>query len=181
MNRNTARWVLGGVAAAEGLAALARHQRRSTLYARAVKRARATGKQLVVVGDPDAGAHTRLFRAYDCGDLCVDLNSCPACTNAVAVDLTKQQVPVAAGSAVVYVACVLEYTTDPAQAWAEISRMAGTPDDVFMATVQPWTLTAALYPGANYTLTESGQATPVTGAHKIVAVAAVGWLLYKSW
>ena len=32
----------------------------------------------------------------------------------------------------------------------EVSRIAGSPENVFVVTVQPWTLTARLYPGARW-------------------------------
>ena len=74
---------------------------------------------IVVVGDPDSGAHTRLYRAYSCGDLCVD--------KVVQVaDITPGPVPgIADDSAVVFVSCVLEYVGDAAAAVAELRRMAG--------------------------------------------------------
>lgn len=49
-----------------------------------------------------------------------------------------------------FVSCVLEYVKDLDGALREIVRMAGNPDNVFIVTVQPWTLTARLYPGARW-------------------------------
>jgi hypothetical protein len=66
-----------------------------------------------VIGDPDAGMHTRLMRAYGCGDVCVDLNGCPKCPVTVVADITKGPIPdVADDSAVVFVSCVLEYVSE---------------------------------------------------------------------
>ena len=109
------------------------------------------GRPLVVVGDPDAGAHTRLVRAYDCGDLCIDLHGCPKCRIMQAADLTAGPVPgIPDNSAVVYVSCVLEYVTDPESALGELQRMAGSPENMFIVFVEPWSVTAVLYPGAKW-------------------------------
>jgi hypothetical protein len=77
----------------------------------AMERASALGRRLVVIGDPDAGLHTRLMRAYGCGDVCVDLNGCPRCPVTVVADITKGPIAdIADDSAVVFVSCVFEYT-----------------------------------------------------------------------
>jgi hypothetical protein len=46
-------------------------------------------------------------------------------------------------SAVLYVACVLEYVTELRRSMDEILRIAGGPENIYIVTVQPWTLTAA--------------------------------------
>ena len=123
----------------------------------AAHRAAALGRVLVVVGDPDAGAHTRLARAYGCGDLCVDLRGCPRCQVMQAADLTAGRVAgVADDSAVVFVSCVLEYVSDPEAALRELQRMAGSRDNLFIVFVEPWSLTAALYPGARWAVGLTG-------------------------
>jgi len=110
---------LGGILALEGLGALARHSTRGAVFAAAAERAQKLGRPLLVVGDPDSGMHTRLLRAYGCGDICV----------------------------------------------------------LFIVTVQPWTLTASLYPGATWA-GHAGQGqiamAPVPGWRKM---AVVGGLL----
>lgn len=55
-------------------------------------------------------------------------------------------------SRVVFVSCVLEYVDDFNAAWSEICRVAGGKENVFVAIVQPWTLTGSLYPGATWSL-----------------------------
>jgi hypothetical protein len=175
--RTLARVTLAGVATLECAQAMQRWEARRRLFAAAQRRALALGRPLVVVGDPDAGAHTRMMRAYDCGDLCVDLHGCPRCPVVQAADLTAGPVPnVTADSAVVFVSCVLEYVADIDAALAELQRMAGSPDNLFIATVQPWTLTAALYPGARWVATPTPTglaATPVRTIHKLGAAGAV--------
>ena len=146
-----ARLALGGALLAEGGMALQRFERRRRAFAAAARRAAELGRPLVVVGDPDAGAHTRLVRAYDCGDLCIDLHGCPRCRIMQAADLTAGPVPgIADDSAVVYVSCVLEYVTDPESALGELQRMAGSPENLFIVFVEPWSVTAVLYPGAKW-------------------------------
>jgi hypothetical protein len=185
--------VLAGVLGAELLANARRMYRRRDMFRQAAERAQALGRPLVIVGDPDGGAMTRLFRAYGCGDpsrdVCVDLVGCRRCPNGVAADLTAGPVPgVADDSAVVYVACVLEYVGDVPAAWREILRMAGSPGNVFVVEVEPWSLTAVAYPGARHTIRRpAGEpaptATPVHPAAKWAALggaAALGALAWHS-
>jgi hypothetical protein len=162
--RTLARVALGYVAAVESMATLVRFRERSSAFRLAVDRAGALGRPLVVIGDPDGGMHTRLMRAYGCGDVCVDMNGCPKCPVTIVADITKGPLPgVADDSAVVFVSCVLEYVIDLQAALAEIARMAGKPENVFLVTVQPWTLTARLYPGAHW----RGDASEAQGGHTV--------------
>ena len=136
--RSFARIALGGAVLAEGGMALRRFEARRRGFEAAARRASALGRPLVVVGDPDAGAHTRLVRAYGCGDLCIDLQGCPMCRVTQAADLTVGPVPgVADDSAVVFVSCVLEYVSDVEVAIQELQRMAGSPENLFIVFVEP--------------------------------------------
>jgi hypothetical protein len=171
----------------EGVTALDRLGRRTTLYQAALARAAATGRPLVVVGDPDAGLHTRMVRAYGCGDLTIDLRGAPACPRQIAADLTRG--PIAAvpdNSAVVYVSAVLEYIPDVAAAWREIGRMAGSVENLFVVTVEPWSGTATLYPGASWMIDVAppeGQALiarRVSGLRKVAWASALGWLAWQA-
>jgi len=58
-----ARWALGSMAIAEGVAAWSRFDTRTRLFMEAAQRARSLQRTLVVIGDPDAGLSTRLRRA----------------------------------------------------------------------------------------------------------------------
>jgi len=95
-----------------------------------------------------------------------------------AADLTAGPVPgIVDDSAVVFVSCVLEYVSDPEAALHELRRMAGTRDNLFIVFVEPWTFTAALYPGARWTGDREGDAislSPIATARKL---AAIGGLL----
>lgn len=132
------------------------------------------------MGDPDAGAHTRLVRAYDCGDLCLDLHGCPRCEVMQAADLTAGPVPgIGDDSAVVFVSCVLEYVSDPEAALRELQRMAGASDNLFMVFVEPWTLTAALYPGARWAVADQNSAAmkPITTSRKAATLGGLAGLM----
>ena len=176
-----ARLAVGAALATEAGVALRRFEHRHRGFAAAARRAAELGRPLVVVGDPDAGAHTRLVRAYKCGDLCIDLQGCPRCQVMQAADLTAGPVPgVADDSAVVFVSCVLEYVSDPEAALRELQRMAGSRENLFIVFVEPWSLTAALYPGARWAGGLAGdrvEMLPVTPARKIATVAGLLGLL----
>jgi hypothetical protein len=135
-----------------------------------------------VIGDPDAGFHTRLMRAYGCGDVCVDMNGCPRCPVTVVADITKKVPGVDDDSAVVFISCVLEYVADLNAALAEILRIAGSHDNIFLVFVQPWTLTARLYPGARWRGAANGPDEPgvamtaVGLEEKVITSAALGLL-----
>lgn len=178
--RTIARLVLGGAVAVETALALRRFETRRRVYDAAARRAVELGRPLVVVGDPDAGAHTRLARAYGCGDLCVDLRGCPQCRVMQAADVTQGPVPgVADDSAVVYVSCVLEYVADPSAALRELYRMAGSSENLFLVFVDPKSFTAALYPGAQWSggIVDEGLAmTPITTSRKLASIGGLAAL-----
>ena len=161
--------------------ALGRFEARRRAFDAASRRASELRRPLIVVGDPDAGAHTRLVRAYGCGDLCIDLRGCPRCQVMQAADLTLGPVEgVADDSAVVYVSCVLEYVSDPEAALRELNRMAGAPENLFLVFVEPWSLTAALYPGARWAGgADRHQVTmkPVTTPRKLATLGGLAGLL----
>ena len=180
--RSAARLILAYVALVEGCAALIRFRERSLAFRTAAERADALGRRLIVIGDPDAGFHTRLMRAYGCGDVCVDMNGCPRCPVTVVADITKKIPGVDDDSAVVFISCVLEYVVDLNTALAEILRIAGSNDNVFLVFVQPWTLTARLYPGARWRGAANGPDEPgvamtaVGLEEKVITTAALGLL-----
>jgi hypothetical protein len=136
--------LLGAFALWEGGWWARRRNQRTTVYAQALARSRALGRPLLVIGAPDGGVTS----GYGCGDLTIDLqpSSCPCSLQA---DITKR-LPFADDSAVVYVACVLEYVSDFQAALSELQRVAG--QELYVVRVEPWTATAYLYPGARRTL-----------------------------
>jgi hypothetical protein len=177
--RTFSRIALVGLATAEGIFAARRWNCRREAFAAATRRAQELGRPLIVIGDPHAGAHTRLMPAYGCGDLCLDLNGCPRCLRYRAADITQGPIAgIGDDSAVVFVSCVLEYVDDLRAAVAEIARIAGDPRNTFVVTVQPYTFTAALYPGARWAGTTPEAMTPVTTWHKLGASAALAALVF---
>jgi len=171
-----------GLAAAglyEGTLAAARFQRRRAVFEAAQRRAKALGRPVVVVGDPDAGLHTRLARAYPCGDVCIDLRGCPACPITVPADITQTIPLINDDSVVVFVSCVLEYVADVHAATAELLRIAGDPGNLFLVAVDPLSLTSIAYPGARWRA-QAGPPKwrPVTIAHKLGLAALLGAALY---
>ena len=50
-----------------------------TQYTRAAERARAEGRQLVVIGNPSGGWINKVVPMYGCGDVCIDLWGCEPC------------------------------------------------------------------------------------------------------
>lgn len=140
-------WALAAIAARETYLALGpRRRRRREVFAAAQARARELGKPLVVVGAPAGGFVNILATDYGCGDLCVDLDGCVGCERAAAGRAEDVLPFIPDGSAVVFVSCTLEYVDDVDLVWRELRRIAGT--DVFVVGVEPWSLTAFLFPGA---------------------------------
>lgn len=124
-----------------------RRARRRSLYAAALERAQATGKPLLVLGDPDGGiVDSTVGRSYGCGDVCTDLTGCPRCPRGLpgrAEDVLPRLAP---GGHVVFASCVLEYVDDVDLVARELWRVSG--GDLFVAHVEPASLAARLYPGA---------------------------------
>lgn len=138
---------------------LRRRQQRSSMFDLAKKEAERLGRPLVVIGAPDGGVTS----GYDCGDVTIDLQS-SACPKSIQADITKR-IPLDDDSAVVFVSCVLEYVGDYEAAMREICRVSG--GHFYIVRVEPWTLTAYLYPGAKRTLAPL-QACPVLPVKKEV-------------
>lgn len=132
-----------------------RRRQRSVLYTRAATAARSLGRPLVVVGAPDRGTTS----GYGCGDFSVDISD-SSCPRHVIADVTKR-LPFADDSVVVFVSCVLEYVSDLDAALAELRRVSG--GWLYVVRVEPWTVTAHLYPGAKRSLPKNLE--PVLGGH----------------
>lgn len=130
-----------------------RVKRRVDYYALARARADTLGRPLVVIGDPMSHV-TR--NAYGYGDVCIDINGCPAAPRSITADIsTPGAIPYPDNSVVVFVACVLEYVIDIEAAWDEILRAAGGPENVFIVHVESNSLTAFCYPGAKWAISSA--------------------------
>lgn len=125
----------------EGAWWVIRRNKRTAMYNQAKALAAQLGKQFVVIGAPDAA----ITSGYGCGDVTIDLYP-STCPNSLQLDITKP-LPFADNSVVVFVSCVLEYVSDGKAAMTELRRIAGP--NLFITRVEPWTLTALLFPGAS--------------------------------
>lgn len=172
---------IGALAVHELVQADIRQRRRRELYNAAMAKARELGRPLVVIGGPGAGAWTRLFVAYGCGDHCLDLQGCPECGETRSVDICRRVDWIRNDSVVVYCSCVLEYVSDPIAAYNEMLRMAGSPENLFIVNVQPHTMTSALYPGSKWQLVPVGDGQwivmPVSKAKKAAAYGMMSVLI----
>ena len=174
--RTIARLGLSGVAVAETAATWTRWEQRRRLFLAADERARSLGRPLLVVLPRKEGWFNRSMRLYEYGARYGDIFNASHSPVIFADSLARGLPAIADDSAVVYVACVLEYVTDLRRSMDEIMRMAGAIDNIFIVTVQPWTLTAALHPAARWAGIADTHAVsmgPVTGVHKIAAAGVV--------
>ncbi|MEZ4437085.1 MAG: hypothetical protein R3F65_32210 [bacterium] len=175
--RRLAQIGLGGVLLAESMAAWSRWEQRRRLFAAAMERARATRRRLVVALPEREGATTRAMRLYEMGGHFAEVLHSGRVPIVRPGELERGPVArVASDSAVVYAACVLEYVGDLPAAMSEILRMAGAVDNVFVVTVQPWTLTAALHPRARWAgIAEAHTVSmgPITALHRGFAAGVV--------
>lgn len=151
-HRSIARGILGGLLVAEGAALWERSDRRRELLQKALARAKSVNRPVLCVRPDRDTALARTFRVYEFGPHLSELLT-PDQTLVLRVsDVLEQSAQVRQGlapgvpsdSAVVFAACVLEYAEDPQVLVDEILRMAGSVDNIFIVTLQPWTLTAAL-------------------------------------
>jgi hypothetical protein len=128
--------------------AVAWKMKRKRLYAQAAKRARETGKKLLVIGDPDNGLSNKLFgRDYDYGDECVDLTGCPNAplTTKVYKNRLESILPrLDLNKRVVFISCVLEQIDDIDRVISILHTM--DPHDLFILNVDPRALEAWVYP-----------------------------------
>lgn len=132
----------------------ARVARRARVFGEAQEQARILGRPLVVVGDPYAGLpHDG---TYGCGDVTVDLTGCPRCPRGVRADICSPgAIPLPDDSAVVFLACVLEYVEDCAAASRELHRVAGDGARLHIVGIDPGSFTAATWQGARRVLTST--------------------------
>lgn len=101
----------------------------SAIYAMAARRAGATGKPLVVVGDPHAKHTLNAYFGcgYGCGDLCVDINGAPGCPAEAEMPIQEWLTQQPDDSAVIYESEVLECIPEAELELtiAELKRVSG--------------------------------------------------------
>jgi len=173
--RTIARLGLSGVAVAETAATWTRWEQRRRLFVAADERARQQGRPLIVVLPRKEGWWSRSMRLYEYGARYADIfrdHKAPV----IYADTLADGIPAGSDSAILYVACVLEYVTDLRRSMDEIMRIAGAAENIYIVTVQPWTLTAALHPSARWAGIADSHAVsmgPVTVVHKGMAAGVL--------
>jgi len=124
-----------------------RRLKRQHIYQQAVAAAARLNKPLMVLGDPDGGIVNRFIgRDYGCGAICTDLRGCDTCPIAIKGRAEDILPKFKNNSHVIYASMVLEYVDDYARVVRELQRVSG--GDLFITTVEPNSVTAFLYPGA---------------------------------
>ncbi len=127
-----------------------RKVRRRLIYAKAEKKAKQTNKYLIVIGDPDNGAFSKLTgRDYGEGDITIDITGCPGCKNGVKLRAEDALPVLPDNSCVIFVSCVLEYVNDIKSVAHHINRVSG--GDYYIVNVEPYCLTAYYYFGKYFT------------------------------
>lgn len=119
-----------------------RNIERSSTYLLAKKRAKETGRPLIVIGDPHNGFGTNMLGvSYGIGDYMIDMFPCKKCLkspNTFAQDLIEALKTFKSDSCVIYTSCVLEFVPDMEGSIAEIFRVAGHHTNVFVVHIQPY-------------------------------------------
>jgi hypothetical protein len=167
---HAARYALGAMALAEGLGAVLRHRERAAVLRAATDRARAIGRPLAIVSAPETDAHAPPVQLLDCAPSGALPEAGSACRG-----LARGDAPIADRSVVVFAPCVLEYTADPESVWREFVRMAGSPAEVYLVTVQPWTAASVYVPGARWIV------VPRAGVHAPPEFVPVTTLRTAAW
>ena len=133
---------------------VARRGKRETMYHRANARAKEIDRPLVVIGDPDGGV---TWGGYGYGDVCFDVTGCPDAPIGKKLTLGIDPIPISDNSAVVFVCYVLELVPNVHDALAEIYRVAGDRENVFILSLQAHEQASALYPGVRWHVDMRGE------------------------
>lgn len=125
---------------------------RAHIYQLAEFRAKETNKKVLVIGDPHNGKWSSMFGAvYGPGDTIMDLKCCPICQPyCIEGDIHNTLQYLRNDSYVIFICCTLSYVERPDYIISELYRIAGRPEDLFVHTVQWYSLTAYLYSDVGY-------------------------------
>lgn len=128
---------------------------RRTFYTKAQQKAVQINKPLVVIGDPYNGIGSKLYNSviqgYGCGDETVDLTGAPKCPNGIKRDILSYLRRQPDNSKVLFISCVLEYVDDIEDIIKEIYRVAGSIDNIFIVSINAYSITAYFYKDKNDT------------------------------
>ena len=130
-----------------------RQKDRQYYYKLAEKRSKELNKPLIVYGDPYNGTgskrYNKFMKTYGCGDETVDLTGCPNCPNGIKQDILIHLKSKPSDSCVLFISCVLEYIDHIDKVIQEIKRVAGSLDNIFIVSVNQYTLSSRLYKDKN--------------------------------
>ena len=131
-----------------------RQNERCRIFKMAEKQSKKIKKPLLVVGDPYYGIGSRFYNifidGYGCGDITVDLTGCPMCPNGIKSDIYSYLKKQDDNSMVIFISCVLEYVDNIDDVIKEIYRVGGNKDNIFIVTVNEYSLSAYFYSEDNY-------------------------------
>ncbi len=172
---------VGSVLAWDGAVGLLRKVKRRRMFARAQRRAWQTGKKLMVVGDPANGFSNVMTGAdYGYGDCCIDLTGCPGAPDgceALKGRLEDLLPYLPTDAYVLFASCTFEYMDEfNADIVDELDRVSG--GDIYVVTVEPWSLMSRVYPGRFFTGEANGPRryfTKVPPEHREFAYKEVLW------
>jgi len=138
----------------EFLHGINRQMDRQNIFKKAENRAIAIKKPLLVYGDPYNGKGSKLLnkfiKGYGCGDETVDLTGCPKCKNGVKSDMLEHLKTKESNSQVIFVSCVLEYLDNIEEVFKEMIRVSGGIENIFVVTVNQFSLFAYIYQDGNH-------------------------------
>jgi hypothetical protein len=124
---------------------LIRKIKRRIVYQKAKKRARLTGKKLLVIGDPYNGIASKSTGIdYSCGDICIDLTGCPMCPESVKGRLEDTIGTLKMDDYIIYISCVLEYVDDLEYINKFLDKTSK--EDLFVVNVEWYSFMAWFYP-----------------------------------
>ena len=119
--------------------------KRREVFIKALERSKLTGKKLVVIGDPYNGVGS-LYTGpdYTCGDICVDINGCPNCSNGVKSDLESYLASINLDEYIIFISCTLEYIPDISNILIHLNKVPK--ENLFTVNVQCYNLVCYYYP-----------------------------------
>lgn len=131
-------YILIGIIILDSIFSLYRVYKRINLYNKAHEKSKSTNKELLVIGNPDSGfINKNIYKCYDCGDICLDLNGCGDCPNQIIGDLLEEIKKLESNKYVIFESCVLEYIDDIylSEIKKELNRVTG--DDLYQVRNSP--------------------------------------------
>lgn len=121
-------YILIGIIILDCIFSLYRVYRRINLYNKAQEKSISLNKELLVIGNPSSGfINKNIYKCYDCGDICLDLNGCGDCPKQIKGDLLEELKKMDSNKYVIFESCVLEYIDNKSlsEINKELNRVSG--------------------------------------------------------